>query len=285
MIKDKEIKFKLSTLLISLLVLGGIFCLFILSFTLFGGTVLSQFGWETTSNAISFTALIATAVSIIFLYANFIQQQKQIDDQKKDTEYNRVLDVVYRQLDLDIKKISDVELLIDDLQINTKEITDIISKLEAVRVVVTTALLLNHNIERFLVRSKLSISGRGHMYALYYDNLPLKFTLLINHIRKLIEDSGSTYNDRISKLHDCYKVYLTSVANYYYIHNQIEMYNKEMVKVRNYDLDLRAVNDTMFGGLISALEVCRTTRYRLMDENIVDYNFDEIIERIKPNNT
>lgn len=99
MIKDKEIKFKLSTLLISLLVLGGIFCLFILSFTLFGGTVLSQFGWETTSNAIGFTGLIATAASIIFLYANFIQQQKQIDDQKRDVEYNRLIDLVYRQLD------------------------------------------------------------------------------------------------------------------------------------------------------------------------------------------
>lgn len=51
-------------------------------------------------NAISLTSLIVTGITLVFLYLTLKQQQGQIDDNKSDVEYNRVLDFVYRQLEI-----------------------------------------------------------------------------------------------------------------------------------------------------------------------------------------
>lgn len=51
------------------------------------------------ANAIYLVGLITSAITIIFVYRTYHLQKIQIEESKKDVEYNRVLDMVYKQLE------------------------------------------------------------------------------------------------------------------------------------------------------------------------------------------
>lgn len=71
-------------------------------------------------NLISFFALIITGITLFFLYKTLKQQQEQIDDNKKDSEFNRALDIINNSKSIEvqhfkgiIEKLRALELKID----------------------------------------------------------------------------------------------------------------------------------------------------------------------------
>lgn len=68
-------------------------------------------GYNPINSVIAFLALILNILTVIFVYATYQTQRdtikmqaKQINDDKKDGEFNRVLDIVYKQLEHTIEK-------------------------------------------------------------------------------------------------------------------------------------------------------------------------------------
>ena len=53
---------------------------------------------ESNNTTIQFILLVTGIITIFFLYINYDLQRKQIKSQQKEIEFNRVLDIVYKQL-------------------------------------------------------------------------------------------------------------------------------------------------------------------------------------------
>ena len=62
---------------------------------------------EASNTTIQFILLITGIITIVFLYINYDQQREQLKEQKKeierltqDSEYNRIIDITYRQIEI-----------------------------------------------------------------------------------------------------------------------------------------------------------------------------------------
>jgi|GEM_PF-6645218 len=67
-------------------------------------------------NAISLSTLILTGITLVFLYLTLNQQQEQIDSNKSDVEFNRVLDLIYKNVEYtkkDFDILSEATLYVD----------------------------------------------------------------------------------------------------------------------------------------------------------------------------
>lgn len=96
-------KFK-NILLATIILLGVI--LIVNVYLYWKSTVNDNNGYNSINALIALLALLVNIITIFFLYINYKQQQKHINKQeeeinnnRKDIEYNRVLDTVYKQLE------------------------------------------------------------------------------------------------------------------------------------------------------------------------------------------
>jgi len=92
-------------------ILIGIICLLVLIlivnlYLYWKSTVNDNHGYNSINALIALLALLVNIITIFFLYINYQQQQKHIKTQeeelnnnKQDTEFNRLLDIIYKQLE------------------------------------------------------------------------------------------------------------------------------------------------------------------------------------------
>lgn len=157
----------------------------------------------------SILTLIVTIVTIYFLYKNYNQQQRQIDKTNKDVEFNRILDTVYRQLDLSLPLIKN-----KDYSVFNKIIIDVESKREDIIHTIEEVELeiydLLDNIEKhiglFLIiinNPKLSVEDREYLRILISTNLDndfFNFLLTLKGFSKDIFNGKNTYAKIINRI-------------------------------------------------------------------------------------
>lgn len=63
-------------------------------------------GYNGINAVIALMALLMNIITVIFVFATYDSQSKQISQNKKDTDYNRALDLIFRQLEHTNSKLS-----------------------------------------------------------------------------------------------------------------------------------------------------------------------------------
>lgn len=85
-------------------------------------------------NLISFFALIITGITLFFLYKTLKQQQEQLDGNKKDSEFNRALDIINNSKSIEVQHFKGIieKLRALELKIDKEENTSYSYKMSAV---------------------------------------------------------------------------------------------------------------------------------------------------------
>lgn len=157
----------------------------------------------------SILTLIVTIVTIYFLYKNYNQQQIHIDKTNEDVEFNRILDTVYRQLDLSLPLIKN-----KDYSVFNKIIIDVESKREDIIHTIEQFELeiydllgnIEKHIELFLIiinNPKLSVEDREYLRILISTNLDndfFNFLLTLKGFSKDIFNGENTYAKIINRI-------------------------------------------------------------------------------------
>ncbi len=71
----------------------------------------NEIGSSVVANSISLVTMIVTGITLVFLYKTLKQQQEQIDKTNQDVEYNRIIDILYKQLEYSKKRLFETENL------------------------------------------------------------------------------------------------------------------------------------------------------------------------------
>ncbi len=93
-------------------------------------------------NAISLSTLIVTGITLVFLYLTLNQQQEQINDNKSNVEFNRVLDITFKQVEFIKINLSTthftetyqklyISLIVENYMINKRILEDITFRLDS----------------------------------------------------------------------------------------------------------------------------------------------------------
>lgn len=89
----------------------GILILFVLALPFIGVKIYNYWaefipdkdGYNGISATIAYIGGILNIITIIFLYVNYREQKRQNEDQQQDVEFNRAIDLVYKQLEHTLK--------------------------------------------------------------------------------------------------------------------------------------------------------------------------------------
>lgn len=195
--QSKNFLFK-NPFILLLFIIGFLLIAFIISFTIL--YVENQSGIGNINNAIQFSALILSAITIVSLIINYIQQQNIFNRNLYDIEYNRVIDVLYRQLSVDLEKIKELNNIFDVLKNN------IISKENLPNVLVHSnlkALAVNLfkitcTFQQFIDRSSLTPVDKSNIFLIYEENLPNDYLIYLLNLESIINNLGND-DKQISK--------------------------------------------------------------------------------------
>ncbi|MBL1408821.1 hypothetical protein [Sphingobacterium faecale] len=89
----------------------GILILFVFSLPFIGVKIYNYWaefipdkdGYNGISATVAYIGGILNIITIIFLYVNYREQKRQNEDQQQDTDFNRAIDLVYKQLEHTLK--------------------------------------------------------------------------------------------------------------------------------------------------------------------------------------
>ncbi|VXC57730.1 MULTISPECIES: hypothetical protein [Sphingobacterium] len=90
--------------------IGIVLAFFAIGFAIYsywkGIIIDNENGYNGINAVIALMALLMNIITVIFVFATYDSQSKQISQNKKDTDYNRALDLIFRQLEHTKTKLS-----------------------------------------------------------------------------------------------------------------------------------------------------------------------------------
>ncbi len=90
--------------------IGVVLAFFAIGFAIYshwkGIIVDNENGYNGINAVIALMALLMNIITVIFVFATYDSQSKQISQNKRDTDYNRALDLIFRQLEHTKAKLS-----------------------------------------------------------------------------------------------------------------------------------------------------------------------------------
>ncbi|GHE44390.1 hypothetical protein [Sphingobacterium griseoflavum] len=126
--KETPYYFKLNVLV--WILIGSLFSLIGIGLSIF--PVTDDVQGTNVANAIQFATLVFTVASFLYLIKNFQQQSEQIQEQRKDSEFNRAIDAIYQHTTYTKAKLDSIENRIDVFNELMDEYKTIIRELEEV---------------------------------------------------------------------------------------------------------------------------------------------------------
>lgn len=92
-------------------------------------------GYNSINAVIAYAGGVVNIITILFLFINYRQQKKQIENDRKDSEFNRALDIVYKQLEYSKRNLYSkpyegiykklmLDLIVEDYDINREILAD-----------------------------------------------------------------------------------------------------------------------------------------------------------------
>lgn len=219
----------------------GFLCVLIVGVCLYcywKGKVDDNNGYNSINAVIAGFALCVNIITIAFVYATYQKQNEQIDDNKKDIEYNRVLDMIFRQTDLNNVKINRLkQSTIDVLDEQYKNSNQIPVYINQLRTVVLNYFSMSHTIEQFISRTNLNPYDKSYLYLFYEENIDIAFKLQLIKYDEQIKKMGNSnsiketlikiYNDILLPAQP-----VTSLDRYLHI-------NQEMISMIKYTSQAR----------------------------------------------
>lgn len=157
------------------------------------------------ANSISLITLIVTGVSIYFLYRTLDSQniqlkshQKQITSNKYDLEYNRVIDVVYRQMQLDLETYQRLKPIVNNLEVYYNNQNDLPKNINALTTLAINQFSMSWKIEQFISRTTLDPHDRSYLFLIYEEGFSIEIKNKLIKLQGQIEKMGKS-NEEISK--------------------------------------------------------------------------------------
>ncbi|PRD56743.1 hypothetical protein [Sphingobacterium gobiense] len=139
------------------------------------------------SNSIQFLTLLVGIATIAYVIKTFELQRKQIEDNNRNTEFNRVLDITYRQLDITKDRLKEL----DELSVSLIEVIrtrdDLFENQPGFRKYLYNLTAQTYFYKRLLNKSYLSYNDKQFVFLVFYDNIPPSILQLTFHIQILIK--------------------------------------------------------------------------------------------------
>lgn len=222
------------------LVLTGLLLIFSVSSLIYAANIiipesmkLNAEVWGTISDWI---IILITLITAVFLYRTLISQQNNLELNyqslklnKYDTHYNRALDFIYRQSEIDNKKIIRLQCTIEVLE-KYKNEDSIPLYIEDLNTIIYNHFTMSSMVEQFLARTSLSLQDKEYMYIIYDENLPIDFRYITLKVNEQIKALGTKPEDIKCKLLDIYeKNKKQTIVKNFEGQNQSEEYLNAMV--------------------------------------------------------
>ncbi|GHE44383.1 hypothetical protein GCM10017764_29480 [Sphingobacterium griseoflavum] len=162
------------------------------------GTIEPENGYNGIDSVVGIGGLLLNAVTIYFVYITYQQQRKQIEEQNeqlaksdKEAEFNRLLDIIYKQLDhTRFKYNADAEEL---FKISTAlEVCDMPEIMKNLKNINNAMRALNYEgnfYAQIIERCGLNNNDRAYLYNIYNNNVPEHYVALIYNL----SDFGESY--------------------------------------------------------------------------------------------
>jgi len=166
--------------------------------------------YDGISVTIAYAGGFLNIITIGFLLINYAQQRNQIKTNYQNTELNRVVDIIYRQLELTIPQIKNklylhLYKLFSDFEMNNGErLNSVDEDIEVFHSLLNTA----SHIENFLFiinNSSLDVKEREYLRTIVFNNLNKDFFDVMDSFYNLTEKKRTMFNltdtiDRILKI-------------------------------------------------------------------------------------
>jgi len=136
---------------------------------------------ESNNTTIQFILLLTGIITIFFLYINYDLQRKQIKNLQNETDFNRALDVVYKQLEYIVNYIKNDEVLnqmngkffddgIQHMDYHSKYQTELLNKLdklnESLKIITFTIHSYNLTIKQKNYLLRIAVYNIGKQFLL-----------------------------------------------------------------------------------------------------------------------
>lgn len=164
-------------------------------------------GYNSINSVISLLALIINIITIFFVYRAYNSQVMQIElqkteitENKKETEFNRILDIIYKQLEFNINILSNEKSTFNKINehIIFQNKSNIISNLEDIS---RLSILINDEINFYISlinKANLEINDKKFLFNIVYKNLGndyIEFLMYIGQFENIIFNCATYDND------------------------------------------------------------------------------------------
>ena len=151
--------------------------------------------FEANNTTIQLLLLITSIITILFLAINFKQQKDQIDKNIKDVEFNRCLDITFKQVDNTIMLLKSNDEIIEKLNysLNHSDITDFMGYFDLFRELTDTLFKEINFYYVLLKKTRLTQSEKINIFHIVDQNLSPNFQKLlrspINNMNNTIDEN------------------------------------------------------------------------------------------------
>ncbi|WDF70410.1 hypothetical protein PQ465_08540 [Sphingobacterium oryzagri] len=170
------------------------------------GIIEPENGYNGIDSVVGMGGMLLNAITIYFVYISYKQQNKQIEKNDRDTEFNRILDVFYRQLDLSLSQfdIDNTKLLAAKEElINSGTMETVIKNFDVLTKAVSTLKKVENFYTGLLQRSNLNDKDKAYLFNIYDSNFPQEYKT----IAKLISDCDELNLDTKYKVEEFKRAY------------------------------------------------------------------------------
>lgn len=197
---DKKPNSYLTLQILAPLAVAVILLVFLLAFILFAPNVNTQQGWENVSNSISLVGLIVSAITIIFLFKAYLAQREEIQNNNRNNEFNRILDLVYRQLDHSKEKYKEVLRTAPISLLTTKIINATFDHVTTLNWLFRLYCKDLELIDNFLTKTLLEQEERNLLFSTFTTNLDNDLKVIFTNFNFLLITNSALMGGDVKKL-------------------------------------------------------------------------------------
>lgn len=158
---------------------------------------------------------LLTAITIIFVYKTYQAQREQIEEQQKELaenarekEFNRIIDIFYKQIDYTLSRLSDVNF--DYIKISKglkgADYSTIVANIKTITDTVRTLYCEELFYSELLEKSNLSDYDKGFAYNIFTRNIPQYISFLTMDLNNFYTKEGDN-----GHLEDIFNIEITAI--------------------------------------------------------------------------
>lgn len=180
----------------------AVFMLALLLYCYWKGKIDDENGYNSINAIIAGFGLLVNFGTIIFVYRTFKLQNKQIDDNKKDVEFNRALDIVYKQLDHSKEKLkfSKYKTLLENLPYDN--VDEWFNKITEIHNVINILKYETDFYIKLLSKSYLKDEDVEYLFKIYTSNLQVEVKRLFDCSKRFVNSFNVNLETRFEEYYD-----------------------------------------------------------------------------------